>query len=183
MTYIVKFTIGVFFLFKSGQPDMEEFTVAEINDFDPALIEDLKKLEVRNLGREASINQWIIPVIIRYGRFIVARRTADPVIAGVCQVLRSFRDSKLAFIHSFYVDKGFRRQGAGRDLLKGTLEILKSCGFEKVELTVDPSNFAAARLYSSFGFKKEGLRRDEYGRGADRDLMRLEIQKAREFKI
>jgi ribosomal protein S18 acetylase RimI-like enzyme len=53
---------------------------------------------------------------------------------------------------------------------------LKACGFDRVELTVDPSNYKAVELYSSFGFKKAGFRENEYGRGVDRDLMRLELQ-------
>ncbi|MBN2073503.1 MAG: GNAT family N-acetyltransferase [Actinobacteria bacterium] len=155
---------------------MKDFTVAEITCFDPVLLNDLKELEVRNLGSDAAINQWVIPVIIRYGKFMVVRRTGDSRIAGVCQVLRSFDECKKAFIHSFYVDKGFRRKGIGKLLLEKMLEILQSCGFESVELTVDPSNTAAVRLYSSSGFKKAGSRKDEYGRGIDRYLMRFEIK-------
>ncbi|MBN2073348.1 MAG: GNAT family N-acetyltransferase, partial [Actinobacteria bacterium] len=120
---------------------------------------------------------WVIPVIIRYGKFIVARRTGDLRIAGVCQVLRSFDECKKAFIHSFYIEKSFRRKGIGKLLLERMLEILRSCGFESVELTVDPLNIAAVELYSGSGFKKAGSRKDEYGRGIDRDLMRFEIQK------
>ena len=52
---------------------------------------------------------------------------------------------------------------------------MKNDGFREIELTVDPGNEAANRLYKNFGFKRIELRKNEYGRGVDRDLMRLEL--------
>lgn len=155
---------------------MDNIIFQEIKDFDRNLIEKIKELEIRNLGKEASINQWVIPVIIRYGKFIAAiDRKSDSGIIGVCQIIREWKEVNCAFMHSFYIDSKYRGRGIGKELLEKTTDILKKEGFDAVELTVGPDNRAAGRLYRKLGFKEIGLRKDEYGRGIDRILMRLEL--------
>ncbi len=155
---------------------MGDVIIQEIRSVDWKLVSKIVELERRNLGRKASINQWVIPVIIRYGKFIIAQKSRNNSdIIGVCELVRSWRSKHAAFIHSFYIDKGYRRKGIGRKLLQKVIDILKNDGFKEIELTVDPDNEAADRLYKNFGFKKVGLRKNEYGRGVDRNLMRLEL--------
>ncbi|HEY4696215.1 MAG TPA: GNAT family N-acetyltransferase [Candidatus Hydromicrobium sp.] len=155
---------------------MNEVVILEIKSVDRKLVRMIERLERRNLGREASINQWVIPVIIRYGKFIVAQKSGnDSNIIGVCELIRSWKSENSAFIHSFYVDKGYRGKGIGQKLLQEVISNLKNDGFREIELTVDPGNKAANRLYKKFGFKRIDFRKNEYGRGVNRDLMRLEL--------
>lgn len=155
---------------------MSDIVIREIKSVDWKLVGEIAKLERRNLGRKASINQWVIPVIIRYGKFIVVQKSGNNSdIIGVCELIRSWKGKYTAFIHSFYVDKRYRKKGIGKKLLQKVIDILKNDGFREIELTVNPSNEAADRLYKNFGFKRVGLRKNEYGRGVDRDLMRLEL--------
>ena len=155
---------------------MKDILIKEINNFDWKLISRLEKLEKRNLGSKASINRWVIPVIIRYGKLIVAQKgESDSDIIGVCELIKDCKSEGRIFIFSFYVDRDYRRKGAGRRLLSKVVDILKDEGFEEVELTVDSNNKSAASLYKRFGFKKIALREDEYGRGVNRDLMRLKL--------
>ncbi len=156
---------------------MENIVFREIKNFDWKLVEKIAELEKRNLGREASINKWIIPVIIRYGKFIVAEKNSHSSdIIGVCELIKHWKKENTAFIHSFYVDKKYRNKGIGKKLLQKVIDILKNNNFKVIELTVDPDNEAGGRLYKLFGFEKISLRKNEYGRGADRNLMRLELQ-------
>ncbi len=60
-------------------------------------------MEVENLGKEAAINQWVLPVIIRYGKLFIAVNNKDNLI-GVCEIIRSYMIPSTAFIHSFYID-------------------------------------------------------------------------------
>ncbi len=156
---------------------MENIFYKEIKDFDWELTERVVKLEKKNLGRELSINQWVIPVVIRYGKFIAAVNSNDDSdIIGVCEIIKNWEKEKSAFIHSFYVDKEYRNKGIGKNLLKKVIDILENEGFRTVELTIDPDNEVAIHLYSEAGFKKIGFRKSEYGRGVDRSLMSLELK-------
>ena len=155
---------------------MKNILIQEINSFEWKLISRIEKLEKRNLGSEASINRWVIPVIIRYGKFIVAQKgESDSDIIGVCELIRDCKSKGRIFIFSFYIDRDYRKKGIGKKLLGEVVDILKYEGFAEVELTVDPDNESAVGLYKRFGFKKVALRENEYGRGVNRDLMRLEL--------
>ena len=155
---------------------MNDLLIREINGFDWKLVSRIEKLEKRNLGSKASINRWVIPVIIRYGKLIVAQKGKnDPDIIGVCELIRDWEYKNKVFVFSFYIDRDYRKKGVGRKLLGKVVDILKDEGFAEVELTVDPDNESAVGLYRRFGFKKVALRENEYGRGVNRDLMRLEL--------
>ncbi|MFF8590452.1 GNAT family N-acetyltransferase [Streptomyces sp. NPDC015220] len=72
-----------------------------------------------------------------------------------------------------------RRNGLGRELMVEILARLRRSGIEEVRLTVEPANRAAILLYRSLGFRPEepdaGLRRDYFGPGMDRQVMRLDL--------
>ena len=58
-----------------------------------------------------------------------------------------------------------RGQGHGRRLLEALMEAAREDeSIHKVELEVFTDNAAAIALYESFGFEREGLRRDHYRR-------------------
>jgi len=152
-----------------------------LKSFDASLISKLIKLEVDNLGREAAVNQWQLPVLIRYGKFVVAENENGDII-GVCEMLRQWGQPGQAgqawqppgaFIHSFYIEESFRNRGIGKNLLENIIDILKKDGFKSVQLTVDPDNKPALSLYGKFGFVKKLLEIGEYGEGRDRILMEL----------
>ena len=149
---------------------MEKVIFKVLDSFDISLIRRIKKLEVQNLGASAAINEWQIPVIIRYGRFVVAEDTSGDII-GVCEILRGWKDPASAFIHSFYIIKKYRHQGIGRKLLQFVIDMLKASAFNSVSLTVAPDNNAAARLYLNEGFEIKSILKNEYGPGIDRYLM------------
>jgi ribosomal protein S18 acetylase RimI-like enzyme len=143
-----------------------------LESFDASLISKLIKLEVENLGPEAAINEWQLPVIIRYGKFVVAENENGDII-GVCEMLRQWGQPLNAFIHSFYIEESFRHRGIGKNLLENVIDILKKDGFKSVQLTVDPDNKPALSLYRRFGFVKKLLEIGEYGESRDRILMEL----------
>ena len=161
---------------------MDNIIVTEVKDFDLDFILKIKKLEIENLGRVSGINEWLIPVVIKYGKLIIAVKKADlhtkkrkDLIIGVNELIGSWEDNSLAFMHSFYIKKGYRNRGYGSLLLEKSLEILKKHGIKKVELTVDPQNITAISLYKKFGFINSGFREDMYGKGIDRNIMVCEI--------
>jgi ribosomal protein S18 acetylase RimI-like enzyme len=145
-----------------------------LNKLEPILLEELSKLEIKNLGKNAAVNEWVLPVIVQYGKFIVAR-VSNGNIAGVCQLFRKWDDYNTAFIHSFYIDKNYRNRGIGKKLLSEVINISKKEKVFRIELTVSPENDIALKLYKYFGFKVLTLKKNEYGPGVDRYLMSLRL--------
>ena len=145
-----------------------------LNEIEPILLQDLSKLEIKNLGKNASVNEWVLPVIAKYGKFIIAR-VSNSNIVGVCQLFRKWDDFNTAFIHSFYIDESYRNKGIGKKLLSEVINISKKDKVFKIELTVSPENDRALKLYQYFGFKVLTLKKNEYGPGVDRYLMSLKL--------
>jgi ribosomal protein S18 acetylase RimI-like enzyme len=83
-----------------------------------------------------------------------ARAATDPLtgeMAGVC--LGSQVKEKVGHITQLCVAPRYQRQGAGRDLLRQSLNACWRHGCEAVSLTVTCSNRAAVELYESVGFR------------------------------
>ncbi|MHB1346434.1 MAG: hypothetical protein ACYCXK_02980, partial [Candidatus Humimicrobiaceae bacterium] len=86
---------------------MNNIAVEEIKDFDLDFILKIKKLEIENLGRLSGINEWLIPVIIKYGKLIIAVQKAEctsegrkDIIIGVNELIRCWENNESVFIHS-----------------------------------------------------------------------------------
>jgi ribosomal-protein-alanine N-acetyltransferase len=160
---------------------MGSFSIKVLKDIKPDITLELKKLEISNLGPDASINEWIIPVFIKYGKIItVVESCSDGLknrkkIIAVNELLKKWEDSQTVFIHSFYVDMPYRKKGIGSLLLRKSIEILKEEKIKNIELTVDPKNMGALRLYESFNFKKKCYQADLYGKGVHRVFLTCRI--------
>jgi RimJ/RimL family protein N-acetyltransferase len=58
----------------------------------------------------------------------------------------------------------YRRRGVGRRLLEQAVAWARESGVRKLELHVFPWNEPALALYESFGFEREGYRKEHYAR-------------------
>jgi ribosomal-protein-alanine N-acetyltransferase len=161
---------------------IENILIKDVKNFDLNFVLEIKKLEIENLGKISGINEWVIPVIIKYGKLIIAvkndknpNNNKENLIVGVNELIRDWNDINCAFIHSFYIKEGYRNQGIGTILLKESIEILKKENIKKIELTVDPKNYAAIKLYEKFGFKRIAFIKDLYGKNINRNIMACEI--------
>ncbi len=65
----------------------------------------------------------------------------------------------------------FRKQGYGRAVVEALIKYAKSNRLDSVSLEVRESNAAAISLYSSFGFKVEGKRKDFYTKPVEAALV------------
>lgn len=77
------------------------------------------------------------------------------------------------------VAEPYRRQGIGTRLLEEAVSWARASEIRKLELHVFPWNEAAIELYESFGFEREGYRREHYARDGgyvDAILMALEVR-------
>ena len=65
-------------------------------------------------------------------------------------------------IHNIAVSPACQRQGMARALLTRVLDIFTRDGANRALLEVRASNTAAQRLYGSFGFERDGVRKNYY---------------------
>lgn len=89
--------------------------------------------------------------------FIVAEK--DNKIIGYLGMYLFLED---ADISNVAVEKEYRRQHIGRELLEYILSEAKSRGVKNVTLEVRETNVPAIRLYESMGFKEVGIRKNYY---------------------
>ena len=74
-----------------------------------------------------------------------------------------------AHLLNLSVAAAHQRRGHGAALLREAARLARSRGAQAVFLEVRPSNHAGQRLYTRFGFRKVGLRRDYYPAAAGRE--------------
>ena len=65
------------------------------------------------------------------------------------------------------VAAGHRRRGVGRMLLEQAVAWASEANVRKLELHVFPWNEPAMKLYETFGFEREGVRREHYRRDGE----------------
>ena len=65
-------------------------------------------------------------------------------------------------ITNIAVDPDMRKQGLGKYVLQGLLEVARKMGVKKATLEVRKGNIAAISLYERFGFRTEGIRKGYY---------------------
>lgn len=138
-----------------------------------AIIESVTALEENAFGR-GGLNEWHLPVIARQGRLYVARANETKVVVGAASLIRSW-ETGIAFLFDLAVAREWRRRGVGRRLMAAVVEELKRDGIRCLELTVAPENGPALALYNGLGMTKAAYLPEEYGGGADRILLRLEL--------
>ena len=71
------------------------------------------------------------------------------------------------YICTVAVDKSFRRRGIGRKLIDSVIDYCIENNSEMLTLEVRVSNTPAISLYSSFGFKNLGIRKNFYSKPAE----------------
>ena len=167
----------------------EQLVVRRANPGDAAaLVELAEAVASEPEGWLISDGVWRTPGEER--RFLRAlRRYEDAAVfvaegpQGIVGRLSLGRDPHPASRHvadlGLMVAAGHRRRGIGTALLREAVEWARASGIRKLELHVFPHNEAAIALYESFGFRREGLRRGHYRRGAeylDAVLMALDVE-------
>jgi putative acetyltransferase len=153
-----------------------------------ALVELAEAVASEPEGWLISVGTWRTPGEER--RFLRALRRYDDAAVfvaehptdGIVGRLSLGRDPHPASRHvadlGLMVSALHRRRGIGTALLREAEEWARAVGVRKLELHVFPHNDAAIQLYESRGFRREGLRRGHYSRGAeylDVVLMALDV--------
>jgi len=147
--------------------------IERVEKIEPKLIQRLVQLDKEAFG-EGGMNAWHLVPLIRHGRVYVLKE--DRAIVGSIQYMLDWASPRKTYMVGVSIAKEFRGLGLGTQLLTKSLQILFSENMEEVELTVDPTNVGAVKIYESkLGFKVTGSRKNEYGDGEDRLVMALSL--------
>jgi [ribosomal protein S18]-alanine N-acetyltransferase len=139
-----------------------------------SLITRLVKLELEAFGI-GGLNEWHLVPFIRHGRVYVAREK-DEVI-GLIQYIRDWDNPGKAYLMGVSIAQELRGRGFGTTLISASLLALRQENIEEVELTVDPENRGAIKIYAEkLGFVAKNIRLDEYGAGENRLVMILSFR-------
>lgn len=144
-----------------------------LESVDLSLITQLVKLEQEAFGI-GGMNEWHLVPFIRHGRVYVARENGE--VVGLIQYMRDWDNPKKAYLMGVSIVREFRGQGFGTMLIRASIKELQQENIEEVELTVDPQNNAAIKIYAGkLGFIGKDTRLDEYGTGENRLVMVLSL--------
>jgi len=133
-------------------------------------IRKLIKIEKQAFG-DAGLDEWGLVPLIRHGK-VMALQYRDEIVGGA-QFFRDFKNPSTVYLVGIAIDKNFRGKGLGTMFLNECLSLMKSDGIRCVELTVDPANGPAVKVYKEkLGFQTIEERKDEYGEGEDRLVMK-----------
>ena len=137
------------------------------------------KIEKEAFEGWGNVDLWIIKALIRYGFVFVVKK--DDEIVSIAEYMQVFNKKSL-FLYGISTLKKYRNQGFASFLLDETEKILKSLGFEEIELTVDPQNIIAINLYKHHGYTMEKFLEDEYGKNVHRYMMKKVINHLTQIK-
>jgi len=144
-----------------------------VRTMEPNIIARLVQLETEAFG-PGGLNVWHLEPLIRHGR-VYAYRLDNEIVGSVSYMLDWDHPHK-TYMVGVSISKESRGQGIGAKLLIESFEALAKENIEEVELTVDPNNVAAVKLYESkLGFLVTDFKHDEYGEGEGRLVMNLRL--------
>lgn len=142
-------------------------------DYDRKIIKKIVALEHEAFGH-GGMNEWHLVPLIRHGRVFIAVK--DYNIVGSVQYMLDWERPKRAYMYGIAMSKDWRGKGLGTTFLKETFRQLTVGGIEEVELTVDPQNIPAIKVYQEkLGFSVTEFRKNEYGQGEDRMVMKVSL--------
>ncbi len=144
-----------------------------LQNIELVLISELVQLELEAFGI-GGLNEWHLVPFIRHGRVYIGREEGR--VVGLIQYMRDWDNPQKAYLMGVSIAKDMRGKGLGTRLISTSVEELRNEKITEIELTVDPKNRAAIKVYiEKLGFVEKGIRLDEYGAGEDRLVMILEL--------
>jgi len=144
-----------------------------VQTMEPEIIARLVQIETEAFG-PGGLTVWNLEPLIRHGRVYIYK--LDNIIVGLVDYMLDWDRPQKAYMVGVSVSKDSRGQGIGTKLLSESFQALAKETIEEVELTVDPDNVAAVKLYESkLGFLVTDFKHDEYGAGEGRLVMNLRL--------
>lgn len=127
---------------------------------------------------ELAMDEWGLVPQIRHGNVFILKEENKQRLIGFAILMREWENVDTAYLFDYAILEEFHGQGLGYHFLIIICRNLIEQGFKRVTLTVDINNPPAIRLYKDkLGFEIVEQRQDEYGKGHDRYIMELDLEK------
>lgn len=144
-------------------------------EYTEEVIDALKSLEKQAFG-EGAFDEWALVPYIRHGNVFVMRYMGR--IMAYTVFMKDWDEGDKVYFVSTVVHDTLQGKGIGTSFIRDCLIMIKEMGYNKVELTVAPDNQRAIKIYRDrLGFAETGFNKDEYGKGQDRILMELDLNR------
>ena len=138
------------------------FRVAKIDDIDTLceLLFELFSQEVEFTPNK-EVQQKALKTIIsdeNIGDIYVATINEKVVaMVNILYTISTALGTKVAIFEDFIVDKNYRNQGIGENLIDFVFEDLKAKNFSRITLLTDNDNLKAHKFYEKKGFVKSSM--------------------------
>lgn len=151
---------------------MAEFI--EVKSEDREKIEEILEMEEGSLGVNGAIDIWTLKPLVRYGKVFAMVEEGSVVSAG--EFMQKV-ESREIYLYGVSTRVGYWGRGYAKKLLEKSEEYFSKRGMEKINLTVDPENTRAVKLYKKLGYSIEAAHESEYGEGNDRIYMTKKLNR------
>jgi len=145
--------------------------IIHLTELDADMLARLARYGRDALG-ESALDEWMLPVIARYGLLFVG--AAGGEIVGSAEVIRCMGDGDL-YLEGLYIRPEHQRMGYGTQLLEGVMKLLAGKDFIRLLVTLAPDNDAGRSLYGNAGFSELEYLPVHYGPERDRLLLAAQL--------
>tara|TARA_Y100000589_G_scaffold83017_1_gene76992 strand:+ start:534 stop:998 length:465 start_codon:yes stop_codon:yes gene_type:complete len=143
-----------------------KFDLVVVNSSDLDLLNQIQELEKMAFA-EGGEDYWTLRPMAEQ-QLILAAVSQNTVYAHAI-LWKQWSNSKIAYLHSFVVDSCKQGIGLGRSFFSQIKRYLVKLQFETLQLTIEDSNEAAKKIYSSETVLIEKrFIKNAYGPGEDR---------------
>ncbi|SCZ77661.1 GNAT family N-acetyltransferase [Acidaminobacter hydrogenoformans] len=157
--------------------DIGNLKVYLVQDYD---LQFLKRMVTFGLGifGDLGMDEWGLVPQVRHGNVFVLKEEDKKRLIGIAILMRDWEDTDMCYLFDYAIAEDFQGQGLGYHFLISICKNLFEQGFKSMSLTVDTENVPAIKLYEEkMGFEIAEHRKDEYGKGHDRYIMKLDLNK------
>lgn len=135
---------------------MEQVTIEQIKVYTPKIVEELNKLLFQLDSNIPKRKEEFVKLFLEspHTRVFVARNRDGVIIGITTLIIFQALSGKRATLEDLVVDKEYRGQGIGKNLLKTALEAASKENIVHVDWTSKPSRVEANKMYQSMGFEK-----------------------------
>ncbi len=157
--------------------DIGNLKVYLVQDYDLKFLKQMIKFGQDIFG-DLGMDEWGLVPQIRHGNVFVLKEENKRKLIGFAILMRDWEDTDRAYLFDYAITEDLQGQGLGYHFLESICRNLIEQDFKSLSLTVDVDNPSAIKLYQEkMGFEIAEHRKDEYGKGHDRYIMVLDLQK------
>lgn len=142
----------------------------EIVELEPCWLEQLEELEKQCFSVPWTREMLLHELISEHSVFLGA--VSDGELLGYVSMMFVLDEG---YISNVAVSEKYRRQGIGRSLIRKLTERAKELKLSFMTLEVRKSNIPAIALYSDYGFKPVGERKDYYEKPRESALLMTKL--------